>query len=60
MIRFEGYIVKIDDGYVEYSFNLTGSEEYSIQNILDCITKNTKLKADDGKITTAYKGHNRE
>ena len=38
------YIVKIDDGFVEWSFKLEGSEEYSIQDLVNAICENTKLR----------------
>lgn len=37
------YLVKVDDGFVEWAFELEGSDEYSIQNLVDVICKNTNL-----------------
>ena len=38
------YLIKVDDGFVEWAFELEGSDEYSIQDIVDVICKNTNLQ----------------
>ena len=38
------YVVKVDDGFVEWAFELEGSDGYSIQNLVDVICKNTNLQ----------------
>ena len=38
------YTVKINDGWVEYVYSLTGSDKYSIQDLIDIVAKSTKMK----------------
>ena len=38
------FIVKIDDGFCEWTFNLEGSGEYCIQDLIDAITNVTLLR----------------
>ena len=46
------YRIKLADGYVEYEFNLTGTGNYSIQDLLNAILKECpELTSDKGKIS---------
>ena len=37
------FTIKVDDGFCEWTYTLEGSGEYSIADLLECITENTKL-----------------
>jgi len=45
------YVVKIDDSFVEVEYKLIGSDEYSIQDLINIITENTKLTASTPQAT---------
>jgi hypothetical protein len=38
-----GYRIKINDGFVEWKYELDGSHKYSIQDLIDIITDNAEL-----------------
>lgn len=38
------FVVKINDGFVEWSFTLIGSTKFSIQNLVDAIVEKTGMK----------------
>lgn len=40
------YTIKIKTKFCEWAFELSGSEEYSIKNLIDIITESTQLHVD--------------
>lgn len=47
------YTVKIDDEFCEWTYELDGSDEYSIHELLELITNNTNLK-----VTRSFRSRN--
>ena len=45
------YIVKVDDGFVEWRFELDGSDEYSIKDIINFICENTNSSVKSAQLS---------